>query len=206
MALTVVDHPLAGHLLAQLRDEQTPPERFRPLTRALTQLLLFEGTRSLPTRTISVQTPLEETPGVTLEGGLVAVPVLRAGLGMLDAVLDLLPMATVGYVGLERDETTAIARTYYLKLPPLQGRTVFLLDPMLATGGSAAWAVEQLYEAHAGKVVLLCVVAAPEGVARLEQRFPDLTIVAASLDRGLNDRSYILPGLGDFGDRLFGTF
>lgn len=206
MALTVVEHPLAGHLLAQLRDLETPPERFRQLTRSLTQLLLVEATRALPTRAITVATPLEETPGVALEGGVVAVPVLRAGLGMLDAVLELLPMATVGYVGLERDETTAIARTYYLKLPSLAGATVLLLDPMLATGGSADWAVAQLVESGASRVVLICVVAAPVGVVRLQNRYPNLHIVTAALDRELNDRSYILPGLGDFGDRLFGTF
>jgi uracil phosphoribosyltransferase len=205
MPLTVLEHALGAHILAQLRDETTPPQRFRPLTRCLTQLLVTEATRQLPTRSLTVRTPLEETPGRMLEHTPVLTPVLRAGLGMLDAALDLLPDATVGYVGLERDENTAIATSYYCKLPPLTGRVALLLDPMLATGGSAAWAANQLYEAGAAEVRLLCVVAAPEGVARLAESFPYLGIFTAALDRQLNDRSYILPGLGDFGDRLYGT-
>jgi uracil phosphoribosyltransferase len=144
-------------------------------------------------------------PGSMLDHAPVLVPVLRAGLGMLDAALDLLPDATVGYVGLERDETTAIASSYYCKLPPVGDRVALLLDPMLATGGSAAWAINQLYTAGAAEVRLLCAVAAPEGVARLEESFPKLSIFTAALDRELNARSYILPGLGDFGDRLYGT-
>ncbi len=205
MPLTVLEHALGGHLLAQLRDETTPPEHFRTLTRALTQILVVEATRYLPTRPQIVRTPLEDTEMQVLDTGLVAVPVLRAGLGMLDAVLELLPEATVGYVGLERDETTAIASAYYCKLPPLQGRTTLLLDPMLATGGSAASAVRQLMDAGASQLQLLCMVAAPEGVKYLEAEFPDLRIVTAALDRELNEKRYILPGLGDFGDRLFGT-
>jgi uracil phosphoribosyltransferase len=206
MPLTVLDHALAAHILARLRDDGTPPERFRPLTRALTQILVVEATRALPTRPITVRTPLEETECVSLEAEITAVPVLRAGLGMLDPVLELLPEASVGYVGLERDEATAIASSYYCKLPPLQGRIALLLDPMLATGGSAAWAANQLYTAGAAHIMLLCVVAAPQGVARLAESFPHLHVIAASLDRDLNDRKYILPGLGDFGDRLYGTF
>jgi uracil phosphoribosyltransferase len=206
MPLTVLEHALAGDILTRLRDETTPPGRFRPLTRALTQILTVEATRSLPTRALTVRTPLEETPGVALEDNLVAVPILRAGLGMLDPVIELLPQASVGYVGLERDETTAIATSYYCKLPPMEGKTALLLDPMLATGGSAGFAANQLYEAGATHILLLCIVAAPEGVARLAESFPRLQIVAASLDRELNDRKYILPGLGDFGDRLYGTF
>jgi uracil phosphoribosyltransferase len=206
MPLTVLDHALAADIVARLRDATTPPPRFRPLTRALTQILVVEATRRLPTESIRVRTPLEEAEGVRLAEEVVAVPILRAGLGMLDAVMELLPEASVGYFGLERDETTAIASSYYCKLPLVQGRTALLLDPMLATGGSAAWAAHQLYESGAKQVCLLCVVAAPQGVARLEESFPHLHIIAASLDRDLNDRKYILPGLGDFGDRLFGTF
>ena len=206
MPLTVLDHAVAGALLSRLRDAATPPERFRPLTRALTHILIVEATRTLPTEEITVETPLEATPGTVVRDGIVAVPILRAGLGMLDAVLDLLPEATIGYFGLERDEVTAIASSYYAKLPPVQGKTVMLLDPMLATGGSAASAVEQLMAATPARVVLLCVVAAPEGVRHLEDRFPNLHIVTAALDRELNPRRYILPGLGDFGDRLYGTF
>ena len=206
MSLTVLEHSLSGHLLTRLRDRETPPERIRVLTRALTQLLTMEGTRNLPTRAHNVSSPLEEVVGITLDVGLVAVPILRAGLGMLDAVLELLPDAAVGYVGLERDEMTAIASSYYCKLPALAGKTVLLLDPMLATGGSAAWAVNQLMLAGAESIKLFCIVAAPEGVARLEESFPQLHIVTATLDRELDARRYILPGLGDFGDRLYGTF
>jgi uracil phosphoribosyltransferase len=206
MPLTVLNHALAAHILTRLRAEETPPEAYRPLTRALTQLLVAEATRALPTRPVTVRTPLETTEGTAIDGDMVAVPVLRAGLGMLDAVLELLPECSVGYVGLARDEATAIATSYYCKLPPMPGRNALLLDPMLATGGSASWAVEQLVTAGAKEVMLLCVVAAPEGVERLEQNFPNLRVFAAALDRELNDRKYILPGLGDFGDRLYGTF
>jgi uracil phosphoribosyltransferase len=206
MPLTVLDHALAAHILTRLRASETPPEAFRPLTRSLTQLLVAEATRALPTVPFTIQTPLEEMEGKVIDGGLVAVPVLRAGLGMLDAVLEFIPQCAVGYMGLERDETTAIASTYYCKLPTMQEKIALLLDPMLATGGTAAWAANQLYEAGAKSVTLLCVVAAPEGVARLQESFPHLHIVAAALDRELNDRKYILPGLGDFGDRLYGTF
>jgi uracil phosphoribosyltransferase len=205
MPLTVLNHALGAHILTRLREQTTPPEAYRPLTRALTQVLVIEATRDLPTSAIKIQTPLEEMEGAAIESHLVAVPVLRAGLGMLDAVLELLPEASVGYVGMARDEATAIATSYYCKLPPMQDRIALLLDPMLATGGSAAWAVNQLYEAGAKTVIQLCIVAAPEGVARLEESFPHLQIVAAALDRELNDRKYILPGLGDFGDRLYGT-
>lgn len=205
MPLTVLEHALGAHILTRLRDEQTPPEQFRPLTRALTHILVSEATRQLPLRDVPVRTPLEQMTGAALESDTVAVPVLRAGLGMLEPFLELLPDSAVGYVGLERDEATAIAASYYCKLPKLEGRTAFLLDPMLATGGSAAWAANELYTAGAAQVLLLCVVAAPQGVARLAESFPTLSVVTASLDRELNARKYILPGLGDFGDRLYGT-
>jgi uracil phosphoribosyltransferase len=193
-------------MVTRLRDRDTPPERFRPITKVLTHILVAEASRSLSTDMSMVNTPLEATTGYSLSSEIVAVPILRAGLGMTDAVLDLLPEATVGYFGLERDETTAIAKSYYAKLPSVEGKTVLLLDPMLATGGSAAWAVEQLIAAGAGDIFLLCIVAAPEGVQNLERRFPQLSIIAAALDRELDPRRYILPGLGDFGDRLYGTF
>ncbi len=205
MPLVVLEHALAGHLLARLRDENTPPERFRSVTRSLTKILVSEAARNLPTRLVPVKTPLEETPCPVLAHEIVVAPVLRAGLGMLDATLEMLPEAGVGYIGLERDEATALARTYYCKLPDLTGRVALLLDPMLATGGSAAWAAQKLYDAGAARVMLLCIVAAPEGIAHLSENFPDLHIITASQDRGLNDRKYILPGLGDFGDRLYDT-
>ena len=206
MPLFVLDHSLAGILLSRLRDVCTPPERFRPLTRALTHILLVEATRALPTKPVTVQTPLESAAGMVFEHGVVAVPILRAGLGMLDAVMEQLPEATVGYFGIERDEVTAVASSYYAKLPMVEDKTVLLLDPMLATGGSAAWAVEQLTAAGAAHNVLLCVVAAPDGANLLLARFPHLHIVAAALDRELDAKRYIRPGLGDFGDRLYGTF
>jgi uracil phosphoribosyltransferase len=204
--LTVVDHPLAGHLLAGLRDAQTQPERFRHLSRRLSTVLVFEATRRLPTRRATVMTPLREAEVTLLDGNVVAVPILRAGLGLLEAVTDLLPDVQVGYAGLERDEETHEPTTYYLKVPDLRGRSVLLLDPMLATGGSACFAVRLLKERGATDVQMVCVVASPEGVARLHAEHPDVAIVTAAVDEGLNERAYIVPGLGDFGDRLFGTF
>ena len=206
MPLHILKHAIGSALLTQLRSKDTPPERFRHLTSALTQILIVEATRNLPTLPCQILTPLETTVGARLEHGLVVVPILRAGLGMLDTVLEMAPEASVGYLGLERDEKTAVASSYYAKLPPLKGKTAILLDPMLATGGSAGWCAQRLYAAGAERVILLCVVAAPEGVAHLESNFPDLEIFCAALDRELNLQKYIMPGLGDFGDRLYGTF
>jgi len=205
MQIEVVDHPLVKHILTRLRDATTEPAQFRALARQLTLLLAVEATRDLPVREHTVQTPLEPTQGHSLAQPIVAVPILRAGLGMLEAITELFTEVRVGYIGLERDEVTAVARAYYCKLPPIGESRVLLLDPMLATGGSAAQAVEVLVNAGARDIVHICVVAAPEGVRLLNERFPQVRIVAASLDRGLNDRKFILPGLGDFGDRLYGT-
>ena len=205
MTLHVLEHSLAAHILAQLRAGDTSPQQFRSLTHALTCLLVVEATRTLPTRSQTIQTPLEPTEAAMFQQGFVAIPVLRAGLGMLDPVLELLPDVTVGYVGMARDEETAIAASYYCKLPPLEDKTVLLLDPMVATGGSAAAAIDRLHDAGARKILLLCVVAAPEGITFLTDRFPEVDIFAAALDRELNAQKYILPGLGDFGDRLYGT-
>ncbi len=189
-----------------MRDAQIEPAHFRSLSRQLTLLLAVEATRDLPVVQHSVQTPLETTDGYTLAKPIIAVPILRAGLGMLEAITELFTDVRVGYIGLERDERTAIAHAYYCKLPPIEeGSRVLLLDPMLATGGSAGQAVEVLKKAGATDIVHICVVAAPQGVHYLNERFPDVRIVSASLDRDLNDRKFILPGLGDFGDRLYGT-
>lgn len=204
MPLTVVDHPLARHLLSELRDRVTTPAVFRTLTRRLTLVLALEATRDLPSTPRTVATPLEETEGAAL-AGIVAVPVLRAGLGMLEAVADLFPDVSVGYIGLERDEETLEPTEYYEKLPPVAGRHVLLMDPMLATGGSAARAVTSISAKGPATVRMICVVAAPEGVKAMEEAHPAVRVFAASLDRQLNDRGYILPGLGDFGDRLYGT-
>jgi uracil phosphoribosyltransferase len=206
MPLHVAEHPLVHETLARLRDASTPCDAFRRLARRLSLLLTVEATRDLTTVDATVETPLETAPVRRLQPRVVAVPVLRAGLGMLDAFLELVPSAQVGYFGLERNEQTAVARRYYEKVPSdLGGAIVFLLDPMLATGGSAVMALDGLRGLGATSIRLLCVVAAPEGVAHVEQHVPDAVVYTAAVDRALNDKKYILPGLGDFGDRLFGT-
>jgi len=191
--------------LAGLRNQQTPNEEFRSLARKVITFLLYEATQDLPRRQVTVRTPLAEAPATMVEPEVVAIPVLRAGLGLLSPVLELLPRVSVGYVGLERDEETAVARIYYQKLPPLTGKVPLLLDPMLATGGSAVQAVDLIREAGGGGTRMICVVAAPEGVRALGAHHPEVEVFTAALDEGLNDRAFIVPGLGDFGDRLFGT-
>jgi len=191
--------------MAGLRDKRTQPDEFRALARKAISLLLYEATADLPVRRERVETPLGPAEVEVVEQEVVAVPVLRAGLGLLGPVLELLPRVSVGYIGLERDEETAVARIYYNKLPPLKGKVPLLLDPMLATGGSGARAIDLIKEAGGEDCRFVCVVAAPEGVRVVEERHPEVKIFAAALDEGLNDRAYIVPGLGDFGDRLFGT-
>jgi uracil phosphoribosyltransferase len=203
--LKVSSHPLVADSLAGLRDSTTPPEEFRVLARKLITLLLYEATADLPVRYGTVRTPLADAAATQVEGEVVAIPVLRAGLGLLAPVLELLPRVSVGYIGLERDEETAVARIYYKKLPKLKGKVPLLLDPMLATGGSAAQALDLIKEAGGRDIRMVCVVAAPEGVKVLEERHPEVDIYTAALDERLNDKAYIVPGLGDFGDRLFGT-
>ena len=206
MSMRIVEHPLARHLVTRLRDVETEPAQFRTITDHLSVLLALEATRDLPLEAVWVQTPLERAEGHTLSGGpLVVVAILRAGLGMLSAVVALFPEVAVGYIGLERDHTTARASSYYRKLPTVAGRTTLLVDPMLATGGSACQAIEAIKAAGGADIRLLCVVAAPEGVRAVEERHPDVPIIGAALDRELDARKYILPGLGDFGDRLYGT-
>ena len=205
MPLAISKHPLVADSLVGLRDRATEPEEFRELARKLITLLVYEATADLPVRHGTVQTPLKEATATFVEDEVVAIPVLRAGLGLLGPVLELLPRVSVGYIGLERDEETAVARIYYNKLPKLAGKVPLLLDPMLATGGSAAQALDLIKEAGGRNPRFLCVVAAPEGVRVVEERHPEVRIYTAALDEGLNDRAYIVPGLGDFGDRLFGT-
>jgi uracil phosphoribosyltransferase len=204
--LTVLEHPLAEDLLSRLRQRDTGPAEFRTLTRRLGWLLVVEATRDLMTERVTIDTPLEEAKGFRIAEPLVAIPVLRAGLGLLDAATDLYPDTVVGYLGLERDEETLEPRDYYAKLPPMEGRRALVLDPMLATGGSGTAAITHV-KTHANptSISFVCVVAAPEGVARLEADHPEVPIVAGALDRRLNDVGFILPGLGDFGDRLHGT-
>ncbi len=178
---------------------------FRVLAKRLTLALVIEATRALPARSVAVDTPLERTSGRLLAEELVAIPILRAGLGMLDAVAELFPWVSVGYIGLERDEATLRPVSYYEKLPEIEGRDVLLLDPMLATGGSAIAAAASILRRAPRSLSMVCVVAAPEGVAAVEGAHPGVSVFAAALDRGLDDRGFIRPGLGDFGDRLFGT-
>ncbi len=205
MPIHVSKHPLVGDSLRGLRDAATQPDEFRSLARKVITMLLYEATADLPVRSDSVRTPLADAPAIQVREEVVAIPVLRAGLGLLAPVLDLLPRVSVGYIGLERDEETAVARIYYNKLPKLKGKIPLLLDPMLATGGSAAQALDLIKEAGGRDPRMVCIVAAPEGVKVLEERHPEVQVFTAALDDRLNDKAYIVPGLGDFGDRLFGT-
>jgi uracil phosphoribosyltransferase len=205
MGVFRVEHPVIEDVLSTLRDKATCSEDFRRLTRKLSNLLSFEASRDLPVEEVDVETPLETIRCARLDAEIVLVPVLRAGMGMLESLLDVFPAASVGYVGLERDEETAEAHRYYCKLPDLPNRYVFLLDPMLATGGSAVAAIKALREQGARHIRLLCIVAAPEGISLLVKECPEVDIYTAAIDRQLNERKYILPGLGDFGDRLYGT-
>jgi uracil phosphoribosyltransferase len=203
--LSVSKHPLVADSLRGLRDSTTQPDEFRALARNVMTMLLYEATADVPVKRSKVQTPLAEADAMEIEAEVVAIPVLRAGLGLLAPVLELLPRVSVGYIGLERDEQTAVARIYYNKLPKLEGKIPLLLDPMLATGGSAAQALDLIKEAGGRNPRMICIVAAPEGVRVLDERHPEVHIYTAALDERLNDRAYIVPGLGDFGDRLFGT-
>ncbi|MFO1437951.1 MAG: uracil phosphoribosyltransferase [Verrucomicrobiaceae bacterium] len=206
MQPAVVSHPLAQCHLTEMRDASTPPHRFRRHLNLLGRMLFLEATRDLPVAAIRVQTPLQETNGVKLARPMVFVPILRAGLGLLDGILSLVPDACVAHVGIKRNEETAQPQPYYANLPPVIAEAdVFLLDPMLATGGSAVEAVRQVKAAGASRITMLCVVSCPEGIAALSKAHPDVRIVTAAIDDGLNDRSYIVPGLGDAGDRYFGT-
>lgn len=205
--LTVLDHAVAHHALAELRAAGTDSRRFAARAHQIGVLVAAAATRNLATRSVEVSTPLETVTGATLAGPApVVVPILRAGLGMVDAVRTLLPESVVGHVGLERDHDTLEPREYYVKMPDrLDERACLVVDPMLATGGSAAATLDLLRRRGATDLRFLCLVAAPEGVARLTRDHPDVPIFAGALDRELNDLGYILPGLGDAGDRLFGT-
>jgi len=204
--VTVIAHPLVQHNLARLRDRRTQPQEFRRLLGEIAALMIYEATRSFGVKKISVRTPLESARGFRLEREVVLVPVLRAGLGMLDSILQLIPHARVGFIGLKREETTLRAMFYHTSFPKNLGRfEVVLIDPMLATGGSAVAALDLLVEQGAKHIRLVNLVAAPEGIRRVRQNYPRVPIFTAALDRQLNEKGYILPGLGDAGDRLFGT-
>jgi uracil phosphoribosyltransferase len=202
----LVRHPVAQDGLIRLRDRTTKPSQFRQITHRLSLILALEATRTLPMTSARVDTPLEPAQGDAIAASLVVVPVLRAGLGMAEAVLELLPEARVGHVGLQRDEHTAVASQYYAKLPHgIAGSTALIVDPMLATGGSAVAAIALLQRAGVVDIRLVCIVAAPEGIAAVEAAHPAVPIFTPVIDRELNAQKFILPGLGDFGDRLYGT-
>ena len=206
MPVHIVDHPLVQDALIDLRDKRTQPEHFRRAATRISVLLAAEALREVGTASTTVETPLGPSRGQKIESDIVVVPVLRAGLGMLDAVLELVPGARVGHIGLQRDELTAVASRYYSKLPgSLRSSFVLMIDPMLATGGSAVAAIQLLREAGAARIRIVCIVAAPEGVRTVEQHYPDVSIYTPVVDRCLNEHKYIVPGLGDFGDRLYGT-
>ena len=202
----VSQHPLVQHKLTLLRRTVTEPKKFRELVRELSQFLLYEATLDLPLRPLEIATPLAPLTGSEISVRIGLVPILRAGLGMVEGIAQLIPSARVGHIGLYRDHDTLQPVDYYFKIPAgEQSRDFFVLDPMLATGGSAVAAVAALKKAGASRIRFLCLVAAPPGVQAMLSAHPDVPVFTAALDRQLNDKGYILPGLGDAGDRLFGT-
>lgn len=205
--LTVVDHPLIQHKLTIMRDRHTPTAVFRQLLREISQLLAYEVTRNLAMTTRRIETPMQAMDAPTLDGKKLAlISILRAGNGLLDGVLELVPSARVGFIGLYRDEETLQPVQYYFKVPEgLDGRLVIAVDPMLATGNSSVAAIDLLKQAGATNIRFLCLLAAPEGIERMREAHPDVPIVTAAVDEKLNDLGYIMPGLGDAGDRMFGT-
>ncbi len=204
--VTLITHPLVQHNLTLLRDKRTGPQEFRRVLREIAALMVYEATRTFSVRPVTVQTPLARAEGYQLEREVVIVPVLRAGLGMLDSILQLIPHARVGFIGLKREESTLRATFYHKSLPPdLAKLEVLLVDPMLATGGSAVAAMNLLSELDVRRVRMVNVVAAPEGIRHLRRHYPNLPILTAALDARLNETGFIVPGLGDAGDRLFGV-
>jgi uracil phosphoribosyltransferase len=202
----LIEHPLVQHKLALIRDVDTGHKRFRALAKEITQFICYEALKNVRTKEVVVQTPVAPATCHMLDTDLVVVPILRAGVGMLDGILDLAPTARVGFVGLYRDEKTKQPVTYYERFPPqIKGGTCIVIDPMLATGGSTAAALDMLKERGAENIVVICIVTCPEGIALVEREHPDVPIYAAAIDEKLNEKKYIVPGLGDAGDRLFGT-
>ena len=205
--VTIMDHPLIQQKISRLRDKTTGTNEFRTLVSEIAMLMGFEALRDLPTELVEIETPIETTKQPMIAGKKMAiVPILRAGLGMVDGVLNLVPSAKIGHIGLYRDPETHEPHEYYCKLPePIDQRTILVVDPMLATGGSGADAITMIKQ-HGGKnIKFMCIIAAPEGLERLHKEHPDVQIYVGALDRQLNENAYICPGLGDAGDRIFGT-
>lgn len=203
----IADHPLIQHKVTLLRDKNTSSKQFRELIKEITEFMVYEATRDLPTKEILVETPITKTKSKVIAGRKLAfVPILRAGLGMVDGGLELVPSARVGHIGMYRDEETLVPHPYYCKLPSdIQERDVVVLDPMLATGGSAVDAIDQIKTRSPRSIKFMCIIAAPEGLKFLTDHHPDVQVYCASLDERLNEKGYIVPGLGDAGDRIFGT-
>lgn len=202
----LVDHPCVQHKLAIIRDVETGHKRFRELATEITKFVCYEALKNIKTKNVTVQTPVAEAVCQKLDTDLVVVPILRAGVGMLEGILELVPTARVGFVGLYRDEETKLPVTYYERFPTqVDGGTCIIVDPMLATGGSTVAAIDKLKESGAGNIVVVCIVTCPEGIALVEAEHPDVPVYAAAIDEKLNEKKYIVPGLGDAGDRLFGT-
>lgn len=201
-----IEHPCVQHKLGIIREADVGHKRFRELAKEITQFICYEALQNIKTKEVSVQTPVAMATCRKIDTDIVVVPILRAGVGMLDGILELVPTARVGFVGLYRDEETALPVTYYERFPPqIVGGTCIIIDPMLATGGSTSAAIDLLKERGADNIIVICIVTCPEGIELVEMEHPDVKIYAAAIDKELNDKKYIVPGLGDAGDRLFGT-
>ena len=202
----LIDHPCVQHKLAIIRDVDTGHKRFRELATEITKFICYEALKNIKTKQVSVQTPVAEAICHKIDTDLVVVPILRAGVGMLEGILELVPTARVGFIGLYRDEETKLPVTYYERFPvQIRGGTCIIIDPMIATGGSTAAAIDKLKQNGAESIVVVCIVTCPEGIELVESAHPDVPIYAAAIDEKLNEKKYIVPGLGDAGDRLFGT-
>jgi len=202
----LIDHPCVQHKLAIIRDVDTGHKRFRELATEITKFVCYEALKNIKMKKVTVQTPVAEAKCQKIDTDIVVVPILRAGVGMLEGILELVPTARVGFVGLYRDEETKLPVTYYERFPPqIKGGTCIVIDPMLATGGSTVAAIDKLKENGADRIVVVCIVTCPEGIELVENAHPDVPIYAAAIDDELNEKKYIVPGLGDAGDRLFGT-
>ena len=205
MQVIEISHPLKDHYLTIIRDKETDFENFREYSSKLSYLLFIEGTKNISTKVKPIETPLTNIDGLEIENENVAIAVLRAGLGLVDGVKNLLPSTSFGYIGVQRNEETATPEYYYENLPNLENKNVFILEPMLATGGSLSFAIDKVKEHNPKSIIALTVISAPEGIERLKKEHSDIALVTAKIDEKLNENWYIVPGLGDMGDRLFGT-